>query len=747
VVEGKDHFGAVASTTFRITVNSTNDAPEVGTLLNGQQAQEDAAFVYALPADSFRDVNAGDMLSFSVSLENGNPLPDWLSFNAQTQTFSGTPNNLDVGNLQVRVTATDLAGASVAQVLLLQVTNTNDAPTIGSALADQQATEDASFVFTVPRDTFRDEDVGDGLSYQAVLSDGSTLPGWLVFDASTVSFSGVPGRPDVGSIEVKIIAIDQSGATVADNFLIAINASTTTEPGLTLIGDWRNNRLIGGAGNDVAYGNGGSDYISLFGGNNQVHGSYGNDIILTGSGDDAIHGGGGSDQIEAGAGQNRVYAGWGDDTINTGAGDDIIEAGGGRNQVTSGAGNDRITSLWGDDSIDAGSGNNVISAGGGNNRIVAGSGNDVIATETGNDIIHAGDGDNVIDASEGNNQIFSGQGRDIIRAFGVNLVQSGAGNDDITLGWGADTIDAGAGDDVIRAGGGGDLVRGGAGNDLIVSNQWSNDTYVFARHDGRDIISDDGGADILHFEDINRDELLFQRVGDDLQIDIVAQQDGVTVKGWYSKPSGKIEQIKTGDGQVLNESQVGELVSARVVRAQSIRLNDRKNNEGVGNALDASPPGHGSNDNAGAGSSLGTPRRQSASGRNDDVLDRFLDSFKNDGKSAHSGLPALDRSWFAQRDEHQSPFEPLGQGQGNNDIQRHWSELTQALNRLDVERQGGPAWSHPNQGADLSGLTGWMQGGPLGARGGVDTVSLVGGSGTQLKTFTGLKEGFGKLPW
>ena len=34
----------------------------------------------------------------------------WLTFNAATRTFSGTPLNADVGSLNLKVTATDATG-------------------------------------------------------------------------------------------------------------------------------------------------------------------------------------------------------------------------------------------------------------------------------------------------------------------------------------------------------------------------------------------------------------------------------------------------------------------------------------------------------------------------------------------------------------------------------------------------------------------------------------------------------------
>jgi VCBS repeat-containing protein len=175
-----------------------------------------------------------------------------------------------------------------------------------------------------------------------------------------------------------------------------------------------------------------------------------------------------------------------------------------------------------------------------------------------------------------------------------------------------------------------------------------------------------------------------------------------------------------------------------------------KGNEGVGNGADAPPPGHGANINDGAGTSPGQPGRKRGGDRDDDPLGRFLDGFKRDDKSAqspHSALPALDRRWFEQWGEQQQASGQAGQGQAKHDVERHWAELIHALNRLDAERQSAPAWSHVNQGADLTGLAGWMQGGGHGARGGVDAVSLACGTGTHLKGFSGIKEGVGKLSW
>ncbi len=91
----------------------------------------------------------------------------WLSFNPTTRTFSGTPANGDVGNLAIRVTATDSANASVSTTFGLNVTNVNDAPVLSGTLNAQTATQNSSFNFTVPASLFTDPDVGDTLTLRA----------------------------------------------------------------------------------------------------------------------------------------------------------------------------------------------------------------------------------------------------------------------------------------------------------------------------------------------------------------------------------------------------------------------------------------------------------------------------------------------------------------------------------------------------------------------------------------------------
>lgn len=235
IVEAWGDYGPLATQRLRLSVNNTNDAPEVGATLSDRRAVQDAPFSFTLPADSFRDVDVGDVLTYSATLENGDPLPAWLSFDAQTGTFSGTPGNDDVGELQLRITATDSSGAGAAQAFRLTVANVNDAPEVAMALADQQASKDTPFSFTVPEGAFRDVDAGDVLTLSATRADGSALPSWLAFDAATRTFSGLPANDHVGSLAVRLSATDLAGAQASQTFVIEVaNTNDAPEVGVPL---------------------------------------------------------------------------------------------------------------------------------------------------------------------------------------------------------------------------------------------------------------------------------------------------------------------------------------------------------------------------------------------------------------------------------------------------------------------------------------------------------------------------------
>ncbi|MDQ8183908.1 putative Ig domain-containing protein, partial [Pelagicoccus sp. SDUM812005] len=111
--------------------------------LANQTATEDSPFSIDL-SESFSDIDAGDTLTYAATLENGDPLPDWLTLDESTGQLSGTPENGDVGALSITVTATDSAGASATDTFSIEVENTNDGP-VATAIANQSVDEDSAF--------------------------------------------------------------------------------------------------------------------------------------------------------------------------------------------------------------------------------------------------------------------------------------------------------------------------------------------------------------------------------------------------------------------------------------------------------------------------------------------------------------------------------------------------------------------------------------------------------------------------
>ena len=316
-----DAAGARVSDVFDIIINNVNDAPTVDQGISDVSAAEDAAFNLAIPVDAFEDLD-GDELSYTVTQADGSALPGWLSFDGTT--FSGTPANNEVGTINLAVTASD-GQASVTDTFTLTVTNTNDAPEVSIALADQSGNEGEAISFGIPAGSFSDVDAGDTLTYSATQADGSALPGWLSFDAQTQTFSGSPSEDDIGNLRVLVTATDGSGASASDEFSVDIlpvadqpMQITGTGAAETLEGGDADDHISAKGGKDIVFGFGGNDTLIGGGGADSVFGGLGADILKGGGGNDHLYGETGNDLLVGGKGNDHYYFSLGDgyDRIN-----------------------------------------------------------------------------------------------------------------------------------------------------------------------------------------------------------------------------------------------------------------------------------------------------------------------------------------------------------------------------------------------------------------------------------------------
>ncbi len=371
-------LGQYAINGMLTAANTSNTAPVLNQALVDQTATEDTAFNWSLPANTFSDTDAGDVLAYSATLADGTALPNWLTFDAIAKTFSGTPANAQVGAVDIKIIATDSAGAKAEDIFKLTVQNVNDAPILQQAIADRSLNANTALNFTVPTGTFTDIDAGDVLTYSATLADGSALPTWLSFNANTRTFSGTPSIDQLGAVDIKILATDVAGTPASDVFRITVNSGLKE-----ITGNDADNNLSGSTKADSIKGLGGNDTLSGLGGNDYLYGGAGDDYLDGGSGTDRLYGGLGNDTyrlmdadiiIEAanegidtvisnvnytlsanvenltlinsisGTGNdanNRIIgSGKGSNTINGGAGDDYLEGGSSNDVITGGAGVD-----------------------------------------------------------------------------------------------------------------------------------------------------------------------------------------------------------------------------------------------------------------------------------------------------------------------------------------------------------------------------------------------------------------------
>lgn len=155
---------------------------------------------------------------------NGGNGTDTASFDEAFANFRITQN--DDGSYKVEDLVGSLGTDTLSGMENVQFSDRlvalGNAPKLTGEIADQQASSGAAFSFTVPQGLFVDPD-GDALTYTAETADGKALPGWLTFNASTMTFSGTPASGDTGTLSVRLVASDGTLSAV-DMFDVTVQA-------------------------------------------------------------------------------------------------------------------------------------------------------------------------------------------------------------------------------------------------------------------------------------------------------------------------------------------------------------------------------------------------------------------------------------------------------------------------------------------------------------------------------------------
>jgi uncharacterized delta-60 repeat protein len=242
---------ASTADTFDVIVSAVNDNPtNEGGLLADLSVTEDQLTALDFSAINLSDIDAGTgSLTLTLTSSTGGNISAvagtgiTIGGSSMAITLTGTLTDLNsyldsVGKISYLHSTADINGndADTLAVTIndngntgsgggtdialgtvnIDIATVNDAPTVASIIADQNATEDTAFSFTFDASTFNDID-GDSLTYTSDASD------WLSFDPDTRTFSGIPLNTHVGIVTVLVTANDGRGGTVTQSFDIVIS--------------------------------------------------------------------------------------------------------------------------------------------------------------------------------------------------------------------------------------------------------------------------------------------------------------------------------------------------------------------------------------------------------------------------------------------------------------------------------------------------------------------------------------------
>ena len=340
-------------------------------------------------------------------------------------------------------------------------------------------------------------------------------------------------------------------------------------------------------GHDMLLGTSAADVLDGLDGNDLISGADGSDTLRGSAGNDTLLGGPGADTLAGGAGDDFLRGG--DDLSISGGGADLYVWGAGAGNDTVWARPDRLfwnrsgdqspfpadelqledvgwSGLWAERNgndlslIVAASGERFtvleyFASGHNQVRIRNGAGGHYLQADVETKIAES-----VIQrqASAGDDLIIgSATAGDSVDALaGDDRVEGRGGNDRLLGNEGQDVLLGEDGNDVLEGGAGNDTLDGGAGNDVLAGGS-GDDVYVFGAGGGADRIVDQdlgsGRVDVIALQGALRDEdLRIARLGDDLEIVLVASDDSITVADHFraaGPDSGyHVDAVRFADG-------------------------------------------------------------------------------------------------------------------------------------------------------------------------------------------------------
>lgn len=441
VLWGTDNYNYSAGEYVNMTIGAPNRTPTLVTALADQATAQGSSFSYTVPTGAFTDPD-GDTLSYSATLADGSALPSWLTFNAATRTFSGTPSAL--GTISVKVVAKDGGNLSATDIFDIAVSIQN--LTLNGTTGNDTLTGGAG------NDTLNGQAGNDTLNGGAgndTLNGGAgndTMVGGLGDDTYVVDSTSdvVTEAANEGTDLV------QSSVT----YTLANNVENLTLTGTTAING------TGNALNNVLTGNSAANTLTGGAGNDTLDGGAGNDTMVGGLGDDTYIVDSASDVVTENANE-------GSDTVRSSV--TLTLANNVENLILTGTTAINGTGNALNNTITGNSAANTLSGGTGADTMIGGSGDDIYVVDNTGDIVTE-------NASEGTDLVQSGVTYTLatnvenLTLTGTTAV-NGTGNalDNVLTGnTAANTLAGGAGNDTLNGGTGADTMIGGTGNDAYI---------------------------------------------------------------------------------------------------------------------------------------------------------------------------------------------------------------------------------------------------------------------------------------
>ena len=216
--------GTLGSTTV------TNNAPTVANAIQDQTATVGTALSFAFPATTFNDADS-DTLTYTATQSDDSALPAWLSFDAATRTFSGTPQAADVETVSVKVTASDGNGGSVSDTFDIVVSAAANNAAMGAPTITGTAQVGETLTAVTTGITDADGLTSVTYTYQWIRANGTEAD-----IASANSSTYILIAADLGkTIKVKVSFTDD--ASNDETLTSAATATVTAAPTAPMVTD------------------------------------------------------------------------------------------------------------------------------------------------------------------------------------------------------------------------------------------------------------------------------------------------------------------------------------------------------------------------------------------------------------------------------------------------------------------------------------------------------------------------------